>query len=66
MLGHVDFGNSCFGGFFFIHLLSMQKQYHVGIKLNGAGFPKIRQLWPFVRPVFQFAVETGDGQNRYM
>ena len=47
-----------------IILFPVDKQYHIGILLDLARFPKVRQQGAFVFPRFDLTGKLGESQNR--
>ncbi|MNL45500.1 hypothetical protein D3C87_1681500 [compost metagenome] len=47
-----------------IHLIAINEENDVGVLLQSAGLAQVRHDGAFVRPLFQAAVELGQGEHR--
>src|SRR5690606_13120855 len=47
-----------------VDLVAVDEQDQVGVLLDGAGFPQVRQQRALVAALFQGAVELGQGDHR--
>ena len=49
-----------------VDFIAVDKHHDIGVLLQGAGFPQIRQLGAFVGSLFELAVELGQGHHGHV